>query len=285
MANLSTPGIQQEILNRLARIRQQKAQQALNPLDYHNFMPRALDTNLPDIQTPVQANINSLHNIGDAATQTSQVMARNKMAKDAMLQQQKETALQKRLLKKTRKHQPRVTGHKIIGKPITNVKIRQQEGLSVGPGRNYRGDINFAPRFGKDNTPEVSDLKRLRPHAPIETVSIHGATFQVNKQVAPIFVAFLDDLWKHGYHFVTVGGYRPTVGYSNDNLPFSLHQLGFAIDVDASKNPYQSGSGAFHTTLPPGVAALAAKYGLEWGGSWIHNHDPMHFGIKYKGVE
>lgn len=138
-------------------------------------------------------------------------------------------------------------------------------------------------RWGKDRLPEVSDIQTLKPHAPIVSVNSHGINFQVNSQVAPIFLSFLDDLYKMGYHPKSIGGYSVR-NIAGTNTP-SLHSYGFAIDIDPSKNPV-TWNGQNVTALPPGVGALAAKYGLSWGGAWNgEKRDPMHFSVAYGGTQ
>lgn len=138
--------------------------------------------------------------------------------------------------------------------------------------------------FGKWGTiPEVSDIDTLRPNAPIKTMNWRGHNFQVNQQVAPIFKAFLNNLWRTGYKPAVIGG------YSNRNIAGtdtrSLHSYGLAIDIDPAENPVQQAGQHMQTSLPPHVGALAAKYGLAWGGSWNSYKDPMHFSVPWGGRE
>nr|WP_302795429.1 M15 family metallopeptidase [Shinella daejeonensis] len=56
----------------------------------------------------------------------------------------------------------------------------------------------------------------------------------------------------------------------------SQHAFGTAIDIGAANNPLLSRGAKVVTDLPPNVAELAAKNGLEWGGNW-RRPDAMHF--------
>lgn len=136
-----------------------------------------------------------------------------------------------------------------------------------------------AVNWGKDGIPEVSDIKTLNPHAPIKTVNWRGHRFGINSQVAPIFLAFLDNLARMGYVPKSIGG------YANRNIAGtgtkSLHSYGFAIDIDPSRNPV-TWNGQNITALPRGVGAMAARYGLKWGGDWNGSkRDTMHFSIPW----
>ena len=54
----------------------------------------------------------------------------------------------------------------------------------------------------------------------------------------------------------------------------SQHAYGNAIDINPSRNPFRTSQ----TDMPPSVSAMAAKWGLSWGGDWsARSRDPMHF--------
>ena len=135
--------------------------------------------------------------------------------------------------------------------------------------------------WGKDGIPEISDIKNLNPEAPLRTMTFHGMNYTVNSQVAPVFQAFLTSLWRMGYKPKSIGGYSDR-NIAGTNVK-SLHSYGLAIDIDPSRNPV-TWNGQNITALPPGVGALAAKYGLMWGGSWKGSkRDTMHFSVPYGG--
>lgn len=160
-------------------------------------------------------------------------------------------------------------------------KLAQQNYVAPVAGGAVGAPSSGYPKsdWGKDGIPEVSDLKKLNPYAPIKTVTWHGKSFGINSQVAPIFLAFLDNLARMGYKPVSIGG------YSNRNIAGtdrkSLHAYGLAIDIDPSRNPV-TWNGQNITALPRGVGAMAARYGLKWGGSWTGSkRDTMHFSIPW----
>ena len=141
--------------------------------------------------------------------------------------------------------------------------------------------------WGKDRIPEVSDLGQINADAPLRTMTFKGMQYTVNSQVAPIFQAFLRDLWKMGYHPKTIGGHSDRdigTGPAAGQGVKSLHSYGLAIDIDPGLNPV-AGPGGTSYALPPSVAALAAKYGLSWGGNWNSYKDYMHFSVPYGGRE
>ena len=98
--------------------------------------------------------------------------------------------------------------------------------------------------------------------------------------VAPLLIGFasefhsliepidgsLDD-W--GYCFRMVRG-------SQDSL--SNHSSGTEIDLNSLKHPLGA-VGTFEAGKVPMIRALAAKYGLRWGGDYKNRKDEMHFEI------
>lgn len=121
------------------------------------------------------------------------------------------------------------------------------------------------------------------------TINSHGHTVTVNSSVAGRFKGFLDALWSKGYHFQSVSGYSYRTQRGAGAAPgvMSLHSIGYAIDIDPTSNPTVpiSRSGHYVYSLPPSVGALAAKYGLVWGGTWHNSKDFMHFSVPYGGRE
>ena len=89
---------------------------------------------------------------------------------------------------------------------------------------------------------------------------------EFNSFVEPIDVGPLDD-W--GYAFRNIRG-------SADKL--SNHSSGSAIDLNAPKHPLGH-SGTFNSMQIVLIQALCKKYGLRWGGDYLHRKDEMHFEI------
>ena len=224
-------------------------------------MPTELEGVDPRDMSMMFQHLDQINRQGAAATALSETKAYNRQAYQEMLRRQRELQRARSDYRTARSNQPAAGG------------------LFYG---NYEGSRNFAKKWGKDNTPEVSDIKKLRPNAPITTVNWRGHSFGVNRQVAPIFVALLDDLWKAGYRTKSIGGHADR-NIAGTNTP-SLHSYGFAIDIDPNLNPVQYGSNRH--ALPSNVGALAAKYGLSWGGDWQGSKkDPMHFSVAYGGTK
>lgn len=154
----------------------------------------------------------------------------------------------------------------------------QRNYVSRGKQKQVRlgGSVNYSPgSFSKGNVSGVGVGKNLR------TMSFHGIRYTVNASVAGRFQGFLKALYAKGYRPRSIGG------YSNRNIAGtgtkSLHAYGMAIDIDPSRNPiYYNGRGGRHG-LPSNVGALAAKYGLSWGGNWRNTKDYMHFSVPYGG--
>lgn len=97
-----------------------------------------------------------------------------------------------------------------------------------------------------------------------------GQNWRVHKQAAPAFEGLLKDLIARGYTPTSSGGFNYRNIRGSDKL--SQHAFGTAIDINAATNAL----GSRQTDIPD-AAALAQKYGLEWGGNWKSRPDPMHF--------
>jgi len=117
-----------------------------------------------------------------------------------------------------------------------------------------------------------------------------GVSYTVAKLYAERFKGLIDELENvYNYEIKAISSYRPgsivktTSGVSTGRL--SWHSLGLAIDINPNENPHLQ---TYVTDLPdaPGggkgsgaaMPALAAKYGLGWGGTWASSKDTMHFG-------
>lgn len=100
-----------------------------------------------------------------------------------------------------------------------------------------------------------------------------GRTVTVNKKAAPAFQGFLRDLENEGYSIESIGGYNLKTKKS-DASSLSQHAFGNAIDINPSRNPYHTSQ----TDMPKNISALAARWGISWGGDWSEKQkDPMHF--------
>lgn len=264
--------IHDDIRRRLDFIKNSK-QREVNmaaPENYREFMPADLSFEPLD-QSLRYATLEEADQRGVNRTNITRVKAQNERDRQEYIRRLAEKRRAEKILEAA--EQPIDVG--------INIRPGQQGGQrNYG---NYDGNRNFGKRWGKDNTPEVSDLNTLRPNAPITTINWRGRSFQVNRQVAPIFVAFLDDLWNAGYRPASIGGHNDR-NIAGTNTP-SLHSYGFAIDIDPMQNPVQGNDGTMQMSLPPKVRSLAAKYGLSWGGDWNSYKDPMHFSVAYGGRE
>ena len=103
-----------------------------------------------------------------------------------------------------------------------------------------------------------------------------GIEYTVAAQYASNFKGFVDELEKSGYKIKSIGGYaNRNIAGTNTK---SYHSLGAAIDINPSANPHLK-DGRLQTDMPPNVGAMAAKYGLGWGGNWRSSKDAMHFSM------
>ncbi len=100
-----------------------------------------------------------------------------------------------------------------------------------------------------------------------------GSAVKVNARAAPHFKGFIDELQSMGYKINSLGGFADRMKRGGFGGGYSEHAFGNAIDINPNQNPQGGG-----TNLPPNVGAIAAKYGLIWGGDWRGaSRDPMHF--------
>jgi uncharacterized protein YcbK (DUF882 family) len=103
-----------------------------------------------------------------------------------------------------------------------------------------------------------------------------GKAFDVAAPYAANFQGFVNELENSGYKIKSIGG------YANRNIAGtgtkSYHSLGVAIDINPSQNPHLF-DGRTVTDMPSNVGAMAAKYGLGWGGNWRSSKDTMHFSM------
>lgn len=108
-----------------------------------------------------------------------------------------------------------------------------------------------------------------------------GAIFKVHREAGPYFLAFLNELERIGYKIdpKQSGGYsyRRMIGRTR----WSQHAYGGAIDINWNINKWMSRKHNF----PKDIAEIAARFGLEWGGTWKRTPDPMHFELSGKKVK
>lgn len=263
------------------------------PQSYEDAMPATMDFEPRGIALPLAA-LDSVGRMGPNATNITRVEQQN--LRDSLMAQKAQEEMERAVAFAQRSQQPirlnqktpgevtRVVGGvRGIQRPRQPNRPRGQRTAPAGTVRNFG-----KKRWGPDGIPETSDIKNKNPwegkFGKLTTVQWRGRSFTVNAKVAPIFVALLDDIWATGYRPKVIGGYvdRNIAGTSTK----SLHSYGYAIDIDPDRNPiyYNSPNHQPHG-LPPNIKALAAKYGLKWGGNWRNTKDYMHFSMGYQGRE
>lgn len=119
----------------------------------------------------------------------------------------------------------------------------------------------------------------------VESYQIPGTKIKIRcaKKVAPLLVNFcaefhdqiekidggqLDD-W--GYNYRAIRGQEEAGNLSN-------HSSGTAVDLNATKHALGKRN-TFTDEQEIKIRALAAKYGLRWGGDYKNRADEMHFEI------
>lgn len=292
---------QEELANSLLRVKQRK--QALaggdpnSPVatrdyregarNFNDFAPQEMDTKTLD--SPFAAQVNEL--IGKTSTQAtaaSGVQAQNKFYYDQLLQEQQRLA----------------TANKNRVKPSKD-KIQQPKQLNAGKNPsilpdgtvnpNLVGNTVYGPGYGPQTGANPTTVPGssyytqspswLDPNAGLTTFQAGGHSWTLNASVAGRFKGFINALTATGYKIKTAGSYADR-DQANGSGQKSLHAYGLAIDINAfgAGNSYNPGNAGVHqTNLPKGISALAAKYGLVWGGDWRNSKDYMHFSVPYGG--
>lgn len=129
--------------------------------------------------------------------------------------------------------------------------------------------------------PDAADYRARN----ITTITVAGIRLAVHRSVAHLFAGFIRELVDLGYDVDDVAddwGYanrciRGTGPGTSRRCVKSNHSWGLAVDINATANPMTS-DGRNHTNLPPAVSALAARWGMRWGGDYTGSRrDPMHF--------
>jgi hypothetical protein len=244
------------------RSQNQNQQRAyFQPQNYTNFMPQ---TQLPGFQPrdtePWSQNLRGVEQIGKNATELSLVIAQNKAAKEAQKRAEQKKKFQRQQLTATAQAQAQA-GQAALNSAST----------SAPTGSNHYNAITG--QWGKG----------LNPNAGLTTQKWRGYTLTMNSSVIGRFTGFLDALAATGYKIKSIGTYANR-NIAGTNIK-SLHSLGLAMDINPSDNPVTY-NGHNITNLPPNVGALAARYGIKWGGAWLHSkRDPMHFSVPYGGRE
>lgn len=239
------------IQSTLDKLNQAKAGQAAKPEVplYSSVAPKELSFDAQDIDTFYNNLQTSTVN-----TYRSQNAIKDQMQQN--LEQQKRLEAEKRAYEQARRNY---------------VQRGKQKQVRLG------GSVDYSPgSFSKNGGATGVGVGRN-----LRTMSFHGIRYTVNASVAGRFQGFLKALYAKGYRPRSIGG------YNNRNIAGtgtkSLHAYGLAIDIDPSRNPiYYNGRGGRHG-LPSNVGALAAKYGLTWGGNWKNTKDYMHFSVPYGG--
>lgn len=91
---------------------------------------------------------------------------------------------------------------------------------------------------------------------------------EFNQEVEKLESKTLDD-W--GYAYRAIRGQEDAGNLSN-------HASGTAVDLNATKHPLGKRN-TFTDEQEIKIRALAAKYGLRWGGDYKNRADEMHFEI------
>lgn len=249
--------------------------------NFNSFAPQQMDTRL--IENPFSDQIaQTAGRTSNQATAASGVQAQNRLNWQAFQQEQ-------RRLKEAERNRVKPTKDKIKPPKPLNVPVTdpsQYETIHYttpgSPGHQGTG----GPATGTGSSYYTQTPEWLDPNAGLTTFKAGGHSWTVNASVAHRFKGFINALTATGYKIKSAGSYANR-NQANGSGNRSLHSYGLAIDINAFQhgNSYNPGNaGQHYTNMPKGVSALAAKYGLVWGGDWKNSKDYMHFSIPYKGL-
>lgn len=247
----------QTVFDDLLEKHKKRRQEARNyqASDFRQFLPQELKTDWKP-QPFYEDQQDTILSRSRVATQIALEKAENKAQYRAMLAAQRARDRARRNAIALQ-NQPNVFGNPNLGPVFT--------GGSIGGGGKFR-DPTPLSGVGVGN---------------VRTINWRGRSLTLNASAMNNFVGFLNALTRTGYKIHSLGSYanRNIAGTSQK----SLHAYGLAIDINPSENPV-TWNGVPITNLPPGVGALAAKYGLKWGGAWQGSKtDAMHFSIPWGG--
>lgn len=250
---MASNNVQEDILERLDRIKNSRSRaRYMTPDDYKQFMPETLGFKRDDDSLRFK-RLDQINEKGIDATYLNAIKQANKRARLQAIAQRKRLAQEKK-----RYQQAKRDYRKPTLAPIPEPNFPAPQGYPQG----------FKAGVGQYLT----------------TVSAGGHSFTVNRYVAPRFVGFVNALVAQGYKPLSIGGYANRNQANGSGLK-SLHAYGLAIDIDPARNPYIRNPVGGRHALPRNVGALAAKYGLSWGGNWRNTKDYMHFSVPYGGRE
>lgn len=289
---------QDELANTLARIQKRRRDLAGNnpnspvasrdyreAVTFDQFTPQVMDTKVNE--NPFAPQISQqIGRVSSQATARSGVEAQNRFNFQELQRQQAllEEAKKNRV-KPTKQtiqppgplQTPTVGANGVVGhNHVTGAEYAQQQGNGLGGG----------PAIGTGSSYYTQTPEWLDPNAGLTTFKAGGHSWTLNASVAPRFQAFINALVATGYKIKTASSYADRNQANGSGNP-SLHSMGLAIDINAyaAGNSYNPGNTGVHqTNLPKGISALAAKYGLVWGGDWRNSKDYMHFSVPYKGL-
>jgi hypothetical protein len=250
---------------------------------FNEFAPQVMDTRI--IENPFSEQIaQTVGRTSTQATAASGVQAQNRF-------DWQQWQAEQRRLKQAQRNQVKPTKDKI--KPPKALNVPQVQGTPDGMGGMIHtttpgspGSTTGGPATGSGSSYYTQSPEWLDINAPLTTFKAGGHSWTLNSSVAGRFKGFINALTATGYVIKSAGSYANR-NQANGSGNRSLHSYGLAIDINAFQhgNSYNPGNAGVHqTNLPKGVSALAAKYGLVWGGDWKNSKDYMHFSVPYAGL-
>jgi hypothetical protein len=173
------------------------------------------------------------------------------------------------------------SGINVIGDPNDSGRSETLP-VPVGGSSTALGAKNGSGTGPSTTAPQGTPAQRGDGSLGTITTSNKGLSTQVAASLVPNFQGLIDELENDlGYTINSLGGYNyRTISGSNT---LSWHAGGVAIDINPGPNPYITRRNAQVVTDMPAqpngslMTALAAKYGLGWGGDWTSSKDAMHF--------
>lgn len=156
----------------------------------------------------------------------------------------------------------KLEGFEIRVKPVSTSEAIDTDGLDE---RSLKVIKSLDPKIQKSFTDFILKAKEIAKEFGVDYVAISGT--RTEEQQNALYAQ---------------GRTKPGPKVTNARYPYSNHNHKIAVDMGCFKNGkyIDESSPAFSEKVHRAVSQIAAKYNLDWGGSWKSIKDYPHFEYK-----